>query len=55
MQRESANIWKENILKELETEELEFELVGEFLAKIKKEFREGDKESMKVAELKRIE
>jgi len=42
-------------LEELETGELEFELVREFLAEIKKESGEGDKESIKVAELKRIE
>jgi len=41
-------------LEELEAEKLEFELVGEFLAEIKKEFGRGDKKSMKVVELKRI-
>ena len=51
----SADIWKENILEELGTEEFEFELVGEFLAKIRREFGGGDKESIKIAELKRIE
>ena len=50
-----ADIWKENVLKDLEAEEVEYELVGEFLAEIKKEFGGGDKESLKVAELKRIE
>jgi len=29
--------------------------VGDFLAEIKKEFRGGDEESIKIAELKRIE
>ena len=42
-------------MKELETEEIEFELVGEFLAEIRKEFGGGDEESVKVAELKKIE
>ena len=42
-------------MEELEAGELEFESVGEFLTEIKKEFRGGDKESIKVAELKRIE
>jgi len=42
-------------LKDLKAEEMEFELVGEFLAEIKKEFRGGDKESIKIAELKKIE
>ena len=35
--------------------ELEFESVEEFLAEIRKEFRKGDEESQKVAELKRLE
>ena len=51
----SADIWKENIIEELETGEIEFELAGEFLAEIKREFREGDEESVKVAELKKTE
>ena len=34
---------------------LEYEIVGEFLANIKKEFEGGDKESVKVVELKRLE
>ena len=51
----SADIWKENMLEELETGEIEFENVGKFLAEIRKEFGEGDKESVKVAELKKIE
>ena len=55
IQRELANIWKENILEELEVRELEFESVGEFLAEIRKEFRGEDEKSIKVAELKRIE
>jgi len=51
----SADIWKENISEELEVGEIEFKSVGEFLAEIKKEFRGGDEESVKVAELKKIE
>jgi len=51
----SADIWKENAMKELETEEIEFESAGEFLAEIKKEFGGGVEESVKVAELKKIE
>ena len=34
----SADIWKENVMEELETGEIEFKSVGEFLAEIKKEF-----------------
>ena len=51
----SADIWKENVLEELETGEIEFENVGEFLAEIRREFGGGDEESVKVAELKKIE
>ena len=31
MQKESANIWKENVLKNLEKESLEYETVRKFL------------------------
>ena len=43
------------MLEDLETGLLEYETVGEFLADIKKEFGEKDKEGVKVAELKRLE
>jgi len=42
-------------MEELETREIEFELAGEFLAEIRREFGGGDKELVKVAELKKIE
>ena len=48
-------MWKENILEDLEVGELEFELAGEFLAEIKKDFGTGEKESVKVAELRKLE
>ena len=51
----SADVWKKNVLEELETEELEFETVEEFLAEIKKEFGGGEKESVKAAELRKME
>jgi len=50
VQEGSADVWKENILENLEARELEFESVGEFLVEIKKEFEGGDKKSVKVAE-----
>ena len=50
-----ADIWKKNVLKDLEEGILEYELVGEFLAAIKKEFGEGEEKSVKVAELKKLE
>ena len=34
---------------------MEYETVGEFLDNLKKEFGEGDEESVKVVELKRME
>jgi len=43
------------MLENLEGELLEYENIGEFLANIRKEFRERDKESVKVAELRRLE
>ena len=49
------DIWKENILEDLEEEVLEYESVGKFLAAIKKEFGGGEEKSVKVAELKKLE
>ena len=48
-------MWKENVLEELEAGELEFEIVEEFLAEIKKKFGGGKKELAKVAKLKKLE
>ena len=48
-------MWKENILEELEVRKLEFEIIGEFLAEIKKEFRGGKEESVKATELRMME
>jgi len=42
-------------LKDLESGEVEFESVEEFLLELKKEFRGEDEKSVKVAELRRIE
>ena len=55
MQERLADIWKKNILEDLERELLEYETVEEFLADIKKEFRGEDEESVKVADLKKLE
>ena len=55
MQRESADVWKKNILENLEAELLEYKTTGEFLADIRKEFKRRDKETVKVAELRRLE
>jgi len=55
IQRGSVDIWKKNVLEELEERILEYKSVGEFLAAIKKEFGGGEEESVKVAELKKLE
>jgi len=55
VQRGVVDIWKENILEDLEVGEVEYESAEEFLIEIKKEFGGGDKELVKVVELKRIE
>jgi len=47
----STDIWKKNVLEDLEGELLEYETVGKFLTDIKREFGEGDEESVKVAKL----
>ena len=48
-------MWKENILEDLKAGLLEYEMAGEFLADIRKKFRGGNKESVKVVELRRQE
>jgi len=55
MQERLADMWKENILEDLEAELLEYEIVEEFLTEIREGFGRGDKKSEKVAELKRLE
>ena len=51
----SVDVWKENVMKELEAGEVEYESVEEFLTILKKEFREGEEEAVKAAELRRVE
>ena len=55
IQKRSADVWKENTLEDLKAGLLEYEIAGEFLANIKKEFGKEDKEGVKVVELKRLE
>ena len=50
-----ADVWKENMMEELESGEVEHESVEEFLTSLKKEFGGGEEESMKVAELRKLE
>ena len=42
MQKESANIWKKNIIDDLESRDLEFPKVREFLTELKREFSSRD-------------
>ena len=46
----SADVWKENMMGEVE-----YESVDEFLTCLKKEFGRGEEESVKAAELRKIE
>jgi len=55
VQEESADIWKENMLEDLEGGLLEYKTIEEFLTDIRKKFGEGDEKSVKVVELKRLE
>ena len=51
----SVDIWKENVMEELEAGEVEYESVEEFLTSLRKEFGGGEEESVKAAELRKIE
>ena len=42
MQGGSTDVWKENVMEELESEEVEYESAEEFLISLKKEFGEGE-------------
>ncbi len=43
----SADIWKENVMEEMESGEMEYESVEEFLTSLKKEFGGGKKSQSK--------
>jgi len=55
VQGESADVWKENVMEELESGEIEYELAEEFLTSLRKEFGGGEEKSEKVAELRKME
>jgi len=50
-----ADVWKENLMEELESGEMEYESIEEFFTSLKKEFSGGEEEAVKAAELRRIE
>jgi len=51
----SADMWKENLMEELESEEVEYKSVEEFFTSLRKEFGGGKEESVKAAELRKLE
>ena len=55
MQGETADVWKENVMEELEVEKVEYETVEKLLLNLKKEFGGGEEESVKAAELRKLE
>jgi len=50
-----VDVWKENILENLEAGLLEYKTVGEFLMNIRKEFGKEEEELVKVTELRILE
>ena len=51
----AADVWKENVMEELEAEKIKYETAEEFLISLKKEFSTGEEESVKVTELRKLE
>ena len=51
----TADVWKENVMEELESGEVEYESGEEFLMSLKKEFGGGEEESVKAVELRKLE
>jgi len=51
----TADVWKENVMEELEAGEIEYETAEEFLMNLKKEFGRGEEEAVKAAELRKLE
>ena len=49
------DVWKENIMEELESGEVEYESAEEFLNSLKREFHGEEEESVKAAELRWLE
>ena len=48
-------MWKKNVMEELESGKVEYESAEEFLTGLKKEFEGRKEESMKAAELRKLE
>jgi len=54
VQGKTADVWKENVMEELEEGEVEYETVEEFLSSLKKKFGRGEEELVKAAELRKL-
>jgi len=50
-----VDVWKENMLEDLESGNLEYKTAEKFLADLKKEFGGGNKEVVKVVEFSKLE
>jgi len=50
-----ADVWKENVMEEIEAGKIKYESVEEFLTSLRKEFSGGEEESVKAAELRKME
>ena len=48
-------MWKENMMDKLESGEMEYEMVEDFLTSLRKKFGGGEEESVKAAELRKLE
>jgi len=51
----SVDVWKENVIEELELGEMEYKTAKKFLMTLKKEFSGGEEESVKAVELRKME
>jgi len=49
-----VDVWKENVMEELEAGKVEYENIEEFLTSLKREFGGGE-EAVKAGELRKIE
>ena len=55
VQEGSADVWKENVMEELESGEIEYESAEEFLTSLRKKFGGREEELVKVVELRKLE
>ena len=55
VQAAAADVWKKNVIEELEAGEIEYKTAEEFLMSLKKEFGRREEESIKAAELRKLE